>query len=208
MNTLADKPADEPFTDRDLLLWPLAIGAVDLQDGLLVATARRPGGFTVDDLEAIPEDGRRYELLDGVVVVSPAPVRAHQRMVLRLGAALLAAEVPPAQTLIAPYDVQLSLTRRLQPDLLVVPHADAPVPTLVVEVLSASTRRYDRVQKRQVYEQAAIASYWLLDPDAVAMEVLELTPGGYAEAARVSGDEEWTATLPFPVTVCPSALLR
>lgn len=209
MSVAYEKPADEPFVEADLRSWPWAIGRVELVDGLAFVHARHDGGFTVDDVDAIPEDGRRYELLDGVVVVSPSPSRPHQRMVLRLGALLLAGEVGPTCTLVAPYDVRLALARKFQPDVLVLPEPEATLPVLVVEVLSPSGRRYDREIKRAAYETGGVASYWLLDPAVPSVEVLELDGSGhYATVAAARGDQVCTLARPFPLTFSPAALLR
>jgi putative restriction endonuclease len=87
---------------------------------VMTATAGSPGidpgrPFTVDDLEAMPDDGRRYELIDGMLIVSPAPVLRHQKIVTKL-AALLDARCPAnLHTLAAPFAVQPSKTTELQP---------------------------------------------------------------------------------------------
>lgn len=204
-----EKPSNEPFVEADLRAWPWGIGRVELDEGVAFVHARHPDGFTVDDLDTIPDDGRRYELLDGVVVVSPSPGFAHQRAVLNLGVLLLAAEQGAAVTLLAPYDVPLALARKFQPDALVLPSREAVVPVLCVEVLSPSGRRYDQEIKRAAYEKAAIPSYWLVDPDAPSIEVLELDASGhYVTVACARGDEECRVDRPFPMTVCPAALPR
>jgi Uma2 family endonuclease len=88
---------------------------------------------------------------------------------------------------------------------------DDGAPELVVEVLSPSNRRYDEVVKRQLYAEAGVASYWIVDPGLdvgpVVLTVLDLQDGEYVETARVSGTESWTATRPFEVTVVPDELL-
>jgi Uma2 family endonuclease len=83
-------------------------------------------------------------------------------------------------------------------------------PVLAVEVASPRTRLYDRNRKKDVYEQFGIVSYWIVEPDLEHPEliVLELRDGKYQQAARVAGDETFEATLPFPVTVTPSQLVR
>ena len=204
-----EKPANEPFVEADLRGWPWGIGRVELVDGLAFVHARHAEGFSVTDLDTIADDGRRYELLDGVVVVSPSPGFAHQRAVINLAALLLAAEVGDARTLVAPYDVPLALARKLQPDVLVLPAREATVPVLCVEVLSPSGRRYDREIKRAAYETGGISSYWLLDPAVPSIEVLELdASGAYVLVATARGDEECTVVRPFPLTISAAALLR
>lgn len=82
-------------------------------------------------------------------------------------------------------------------------------PLLAVEVLSPSTRRFDRLTKLSVYEDAGVASYWLVDPDPdePSLTFLELSDGRYVETAKVTGEQTWTATLPFELTIRPGDLL-
>jgi len=170
--------------------------------------------WTVDDLDALPEDGLRYELVDGVLLVSAAPSYLHQLALTNL-IVLLATRCPhPLQTLVAPVDVRFSPTRQLQPDLIVLPDQQRggpdvrPVPLLVVEVLSPSTRAVDLTLKRHVFEQGGIASYWLLDPLAPSLTVLELVDGAFVETVVVVGEQGYDAVRPFPVRVVPADLVR
>ena len=176
---------------------------------------RHRGPLTVDDLAELPDDGRRYELVDGTLVVTPSPNRRHQRVSLEL-AFLLRSHIPPhLEVLTAPFDVQISDVTMLEPDLLVI-HRDDPAdkslrnpPLLVVEVLSPSTRRYDLLVKRDVYEGFGVAAYWLVDPEEPSVAVLELADDGvYREIARVSGDAELEVSAPFPLTLVPARLIR
>lgn len=175
--------------------------------------------FTVGDLEGMPDDGHRYELLDGLLVVSPAPVAWHQEAVFVLAMLLRAACPRSLHVLLSPFEWRPTSTTALQPDVLVAHRTDllavdglrhliAP-PVLAVEVLSPSTRRMDRYTKLAVYEEARVPSYWLVDPSPhdPSIRALELRDGHFAEAGVAHGDEEWTAGLPFPVTVRPSALI-
>jgi Uma2 family endonuclease len=77
-----------------------------------------------------------------------------------------------------------------------------------VEVLSPSTQVVDRHLKLQRFERAAMPSSWLVDPTGPTLFAYELRKGRYALVGDVTGDEEWTASLPFPVTIRPSTLLR
>ena len=169
--------------------------------------------FTADDLDALPDDGNRYELVDGQLLVTPSPVRMHQRAVAELFY-LLRVAVPPAfEVILAPMDVRLGERLQVQPDVLVVGdrredrRVESP-PLLVVEVLSPGTRGRDQVMKRAAYERSGIPSYWLVDLRGPSLTVLELQDGSYVEVARVVGEQSWTAVRPFPVRVVPAALLR
>ncbi|MGI5131746.1 Uma2 family endonuclease [Pseudonocardia sp. CA-107938] len=170
--------------------------------------------FTVADLEAMPDDGNRYELIDGALIVSPAPNWGHQEM---CGAVyvLLRAHCPrDLRVMIAPFAVQTAYDSEVQPDVLVARFADLrskhlPVaPLLAVEVLSRSTALLDRNTKKAHYARMGVPSYWLLDPtEPGSLTVFALRDGQYAEIAHLVGDEEFLAVDPFPVTVVPARLL-
>jgi Uma2 family endonuclease len=171
--------------------------------------------LTVEDMENMPDDEFRYELDDGVLIVSPAPSNLHQRAVTRLTTILDAACPPGFEVLVGP-GVNLSRHQHRVPDVAVV-RADSMdtvfqvrPPALAVEVASPRTHLYDRIRKKEVYEKFGIVSYWIVSPNAdkPALTVFELRYGRYQEAARVTGDESFAAALPFPVTVTPSALVR
>ena len=177
------------------------------------------GPFTVDDLEAMPEDGRRYELIDGMLYVSPAPNLDHQEVAVVLTIALRQARPKDLQVVIAPFEWRSSDDTALQPDVLVARRADLfavedrkyllKPPLLAVEVQSPSTRRYDRLTKLSVYQDEGVGSYWLIDPSPhdPSVTVLELKGDRYAEVARLAGDERLTVERPFQVELCPADLV-
>ena len=132
---------------------------------------------TIEELLALPEDGQRHELLDGVHVVTPSPAYRHQSVVTRLMRPLLAGLEghPHLELLTSPADIVLGPRTLVQPDLFVVridpEHppvrwADAGLPLLAIEVLSPSTAARDRGAKRRIYQAADVAEYWIVDPDA------------------------------------------
>lgn len=171
--------------------------------------------FTVADLKAMPDDGNRYELIDGMLIVSPAPGWSHQEMGGALYVLLRATCPRELRVLHAPFAVQTAFDSEVQPDLIVARYRDLtpknlPVaPVLVVEVLSHSTRLHDRNTKKAHYERIGVASYWLLDPaEPGAITVFELDgAGGYREVGRAVADEEYRAERPFPVAIVPARLL-
>ena len=172
------------------------------------------GPWTVEDLDAFPEGtGVRYELIDGALLVSAEPSLQHQR-VARAFMRVLEDACPPELEVFLPIDVRLSPVRQVAPDITVVRRADAGgkrlagVPVLVVEVQSPSTRAVDSTLKRQALQDAGVPSYWLVEPDALVLTVLELVEGSYEQVATVSGDGTWSAQLPFPVAVTMARLLR
>ncbi|MBV8996331.1 MAG: Uma2 family endonuclease [Pseudonocardiales bacterium] len=171
--------------------------------------------FTVDDLEAMPDDGHRYELIDGMLVVTPAPGWYHQQGSGALFVQLWNACTPDFRVLSAPFAVRTSVLNELQPDILVARYADLtlknlPVaPVLAVEVLSRSTALNDLNNKKAAYERMVAPSYWVLDPAPPGrLTVFELDARGrYAEVASVSDDEKFTTDRPFPITIVPARLL-
>lgn len=169
--------------------------------------------LTRADLKLMPEDGHRYELIDGTLIVTPSPSFVHQRAASRLVRLLID---PPAhlELLFAPFDVPLAEDTVLQPDVVVIKRVDDvhnpgdPELVLAVEVLSPSTRLIDLNLKKARLEQAGVPSYWVVDPVEPTLIAWQLRDGAYAEVARVVGEEQWTATAPFEVTVCPADLVR
>lgn len=169
--------------------------------------------FTRADLESMPDDGRRYEIVDGCLLVTPAPSRPHQIEVGALYRLLYAAASEDILVLLGPFDVVLAEDTVFEPDLVVArrgdyTHKNLPVaPLLVVEVLSPSTRSFDLHVKRERHERAGTAAYWVVDPLAKRLVAWELRDGAYVQVADVSGDEAFEAKVPFPVRVVPSALV-
>lgn len=172
-----------------------------------------PNEYTVADLEATPDDGIRYELIDGQMLVTPVPAPLHQIASIALCWALKLSCPAEYRVLAAPVDYRPTKKRSLQPDVLVVrkddvepAHIQEP-PLLLVEVLSPSTRSTDLILKRALYQQAGVPSYWLFDPDVQELTVLELEDGVYVERARVKGDEAFETTTPYDVRVVPAELV-
>jgi Uma2 family endonuclease len=170
--------------------------------------------FTVDDLEAMPDDGNRYELIDGMLLVSPSPVWRHQKILAQLVIVLDDACAEDLDVLPAPFGVRPSRTTELQPDVLIARHDDfaekfLPVaPLLAVEVLSPSTAINDLNNKKAAYERMGVPSYWVVDPDPLRLTVFELTDeGAYEQVAEVKGDSAYDAERPYPVRIVPAALL-
>ena len=168
--------------------------------------------LTYHDLQDMPDDGHRYELVDGVLIVTPAPRHIHQRVVMNLSR-LLASVPPELEVLGAPFDYLVSPLTLLQPDLLVARRADIGdrnlqhTPVLVVEVLSPSTRRIDAGTKRLAFEAAGVPHYWMVDPDEPSIIALELIDGTYREKAHAVGSDSFETAAPFAVTVVPSLLV-
>ena len=144
------------------------------------------GRWTRAAVLALPDDGRRYELVDGELLVSPSPRRVHQialaELFRRLDPYVRAHRL--GTVLWSPADLDLHSGQLVQPDLFVGGLHDSRmpleweefgIPILAVEVLSPSTARYDRITKRQLYQRVGVGTYWIVDLDARLVEVW--TPG-------------------------------
>ncbi len=172
--------------------------------------------MTVDDLDLTPDDGRRYELDDGVLIVSPAPANAHQFVVTRL-LVLLDGACPPEFLVVSGPGVEMSKIQYRIPDLVVVREEDFDLeaksvtrpPALALEVASPSTVMYDKNRKREIYAGFGIPAYWIVTPslDKPSLTVYELRRRSYVEQAVVTGDETYHADQPFPVEICPARLV-
>ena len=181
------------------------------------STAHPARPFTYADLEDTPEDGYRYEIIGGSLIVTPAPSGRHQRAVDALLVVLRQAETPDTVVVSAPYDWLLPDGGSVQPDLLVVSRSDfnrdgplqaSVVPLLVVEVLSPSNALQDTAVKRALYERLGVHSYWIVDPDIPALLALRLVQGRYHTAIEVSGLGDVVAASPFPVRFALADLVR
>lgn len=138
--------------------------------------------YTVDQVRAFPPDGQHYELLDGVLLVTPAPRTLHQVVVGNLFARLHQAVATPGMArVVSVGELEIGDHTLLNPDILVFP-ATYPVDTnwksirewwLAVEVLSPSSERYDRDFKRPAYQAIGVAEFWLVDPERRTVEVWE-----------------------------------
>jgi Uma2 family endonuclease len=172
---------------------------------------RPPAGkivLTYEDYCALPDDGRRHEILDGELYMTPSPSRSHQRFAINLAVVLHAyvRECNAGEVFIAPFDVILAKTTVVVPDLsfvsrerlgIVTDRGVEGAPDLVVEILSPDSARRDRVDKAQLYARHGVSHYWLVDPDAKTFEAFELDEGRYYLKANLTGDAIFTPSM-FP----------
>ena len=177
--------------------------------------------LTRADWKAMPEHKHKTELLDGVVVdaFAPGPDMAgtrfrHQGMLM--GIYDLIRPVVPAGwiALPAPYDMYVSATVVLEPDLIVGPRErfqeqglEEP-PELVVEVLSSSTRRRDLIRKFDWFREFGIPHVWFADPDEPSVIAYELVKGHYAEVGQAIGEEALVVERPFRLEITPQRLIE
>src|SRR3984957_4533724 len=169
--------------------------------------------FTVAELDRMPDDGHRYELFDGVLVVSPRPTTVRQFVATRL-ASLLDRSCPEDLSVVVEPAVQLDVRTEFDPDLVVVPLDEvgdakftAP-PLLIVEIRSPSTALFDLNRKKMTYELFGVPSYWIVDPDPARPEltVFELRDGHYAVVA--TSTQPITVARPFEVSIAPANLTK
>lgn len=165
--------------------------------------------WTREDLEHLPDDGQRYEIIDGVLVVTPSPLSRHQFVLSGLYDAMRAACPDHLRVVFAPLDVVLGDDTVLEPDLLVArrdqfDRRGLPArPELAVEVLSPSTLVIDRGIKREAFERAGVPAYWLVDPDGPSLTAYELVDRRLVEVAQVGPGETCQASIPYAVVLTP-----
>ena len=146
--------------------------------------------LTYEDLVQIPEDGKRYEVIGGELVVTPAPVKKHQKLSKRLADVLYEQEKAGlGEMYYARVDVRLSTNGIVQPDLLFIRRERLGIylpsglvegaPDIVVEILSPSPRGVDLVRKAALYAREGVPEYWVADPDAPALTIYALREGRY-----------------------------
>ncbi|GAB3498022.1 Uma2 family endonuclease [Nocardiopsis coralliicola] len=182
----------------------------------MATSASDPRPLTVDDLEDTPDDGRRYELADGRLDVSPAPVFLHTLIDSRLTAylALAASSAAPGEyTVLSGPGVSLNAerTRHRIPDLAVIRQKDSESPyltrppLLAVEIVSPESVFRDNHTKFREYAEFGIESYWIVNPSAEKTGIIEfrLDDGTYTEVTRVHGQETFVTEFPFPVQIVP-----
>lgn len=170
--------------------------------------------LTYDDYLSLPNDGKRYEVIEGELVMSPAPEPEHQDVLGNLFEPLrsLVRTHALGKIYCAPIDVVLSMTDIVQPDIvfiardrlfgvkkknIVIP------PDLVIEILSPSTRILDRTKKKSLYERYGVKEYWIVDPEKKLVEVYRLQGSAYSAPTVLAANELLTSPLlpelSFPV---------
>ncbi|MGI8475940.1 MAG: Uma2 family endonuclease [Thermomicrobiales bacterium] len=159
-------------------------------------TELRP--VTFEDYLALPDDGVRYELIFGELMMSPAPGMMHQHVILELASEFLSfvRKHRAGRVFVAPFDVKLSKYSVVQPDVLVILRNNLAIlnddrvegaPDIVVEVLSPSSRRRDLVAKMALYAEHGVPEYWAVDSKTETIEVLVLEGGRYLAYAAKDG---------------------
>lgn len=166
----------------------------------------RQGFWTYDDYAALPADGNRYEIVNGVLYMSPSPSWSHQEIVGRFFRYLssYAETAGIGGAFVAPLDVELAPNTVFQPDVVVLLKAShkklkeqhiVGAPDLAVEVVSPTSETHDRHRKITAYARAGVPEYWIVDPDSRTVEVLFLESGEYHSQGVYRGK----ATLPSQI---------
>lgn len=154
--------------------------------------------LTLDDFDNLPESLDRYEILQGELIVTPAPRLEHQDLSQEINLVFTVAVRAKrfGKVYAAPVGVRLSMNDIVQPDLLVLSNAKRALirknvidgaPDVVVEILSPSTRRFDLVRKMALYAEAGVPEYWIVDPEKRSILVHQLVNSTYVIAENVDG---------------------
>ena len=157
----------------------------------------RSSHLTYEDYVLFPDDGKRHEIIEGDHYVTPAPRTKHQRVSANLATPMVffAKTRRLGLVLTAPSDVILSDENIVQPDLLFVSTARAAIvtedniqgaPDLIVELISASSRKMDEVTKRKLYERYGVQEYWIVDPELETVKIFKLEQQAYGRAVELS----------------------
>jgi Uma2 family endonuclease len=161
-------------------------------------------GLTVEDYRLLPESGPRYQLIEGELIMAPAPNRYHQdislNIILLLGNYL--EKHPIGRLYEAPFDVYFDQSNAHQPDIIFVSKANYSIltdagaegaPDFIVEILSAKTAYLDKKPKRQVYARSGVKEFWMVDPDTKLIHVYFLQENANQPAATYSEKDTFTS---------------
>lgn len=160
-----------------------------------------PGKWTYEDYCRLPENGVRYEVIEGELHMSPAPITKHQRVSLKLATRFekFAERHKTGFVMTAPLDVILpNRATPVQPDIVFIAKKRRRIvkekyvegaPDILVEILSASNWHIDRGKKARVYAQAGVREYWIVDPEAETIELFALRQGAYVLIGKYAAGE-------------------
>ncbi len=151
--------------------------------------------MTYEDYVLLPNDGRRYEILDGELYVNPAPVPRHQIIVGNIYFALRS-KLGDCHVICSPIDVVFANDSVTQPDVIAIKSERRSIigekniqgaPNLVVEVLSEGTRQMDEIVKRKLYERFGVDEYWIVDPERELVKIHRREGTAFAGATEIRG---------------------
>jgi len=163
-------------------------------------TSTEPLPFTYEDYCQLPDDGKRYEILEGDLVAIPSPPRKHQKALLNLAIALFSFTQTNrlGEVYHGPLDVVLSEYTVVQPDILFISNRRLSIlteenvqgaPDLVIEILSPATRERDLGLKKKIYARFGVKEYWIVDPEGETVEVIPLHAADFKLHQLFQGDD-------------------
>ncbi len=167
--------------------------------GVNMALTKQAGAWTYDDLFALPDDGKRYEIIEGELYELPPVGYIHAFVVMKLITQLIPrAKSAGAEMLTAPLDVFFEGADPVQPDILVILEdgkarfakrgVEGP-PDLLIEVISPFNRVHDVFTKRALYARSGVREYWIVDPDSRTLEILTLDRDAFHLTVAAAGSE-------------------
>ena len=167
-----------------------------------------PVKLTYDDLLMLPDDGKRHEIVDGEHYVTPSPFTKHQTVSMNLTKIFVRCldRHPIGYLLAAPMDVVFSDFDVVEPDLLFVLRERRAVitdkhvmgaPDLVIEIVSAATRKVDEITKRKLYERGGVSEYWVVDAELERVTVYRRAEERFIRAAELSAESKDSLTTPL-----------
>jgi Uma2 family endonuclease len=162
--------------------------------------------FTYEDYLSLPNDGKRYQVVEGEIYMVPAPAPYHQDIVGNLFVLLrtFVEERWLGRVYFAPCDVILSEEDIVPPDILFILKEREHIitkrnirgaPDLVIEIVSPFTAKFDKTAKMKLYEKFGVKEYWLVDPDAKKIEVLTRNNGSYESEGVFGIEQSWDSPL-------------
>lgn len=160
----------------------------------------KQGEWTYNHYAALPNNGQRYEIIDGVLYLVPSPYGPHQRITVRLVHYFFLHIEERGFGIVypAPFDVELGRYSVVQPDMTVQMHTNNKVsvpshmigpPDLVVEILEPHTKEHDRGRKYNAYARGGVREYWIVDPLARSVEIYALEAGIYHLLGTFRGED-------------------
>lgn len=170
-----------------------------------MALTKPAGAWTYDDLFSLPDDGRRYEIIEGELYEMPAPNLNHATIVMNLISLLLPVVAAlGGRMYTAALDVFFQGADPVQPDILAIlpgwqgrlpQRGPEGAPDFVIEVLSPSNRGHDLLTKRALYARAGVREYWIVDPMSRTVEVLVLDRDAFHTVQTAAGDDSVVSSL-------------
>jgi len=161
-----------------------------VEEEAMGASVRELTKFTYEDYLYLPDDGKRYQIIEGEIYTTPAPIPYHQKILLRLAQLVrnFVEERDLGEVFLAPCDVILSDEDIVQPDIFFISKERLDiitqkniqgVPDLIIEIVSHYNPKIDKILKKKLYERYGVREYWIVDPEGREIEVFVLEKGKF-----------------------------